>query len=53
MIGCTDGGCVLRDNRKVVHTNGGCLCLRGLEPATRVEVRKRLAELRQIKDKGT
>jgi len=24
--GCTDGGCVISDNRKGMHTNGGCNC---------------------------
>ena len=24
--GCTDGGCVISDNRKGMHTNGGCTC---------------------------
>jgi len=25
-IGCSDGGCILRDNSKGMHTNGGCNC---------------------------
>lgn len=28
--GCSDGGCLLQDNRKGMHTNGGCQCRRTL-----------------------
>ena len=27
-LGCLDGNCELRDNRRGIHTNGGCHCSR-------------------------
>lgn len=29
--GCTDHNCILSDNSKGIHTNGGCQCLRELQ----------------------
>ena len=28
--GCSDGNCIFQDNRKGMHTNGGCQCEREL-----------------------
>jgi hypothetical protein len=30
MTGCSDGGCIFQDNRRGMHTNGGCNCMKEL-----------------------
>lgn len=30
LSGCSDGGCIIRDNSVGMHTNGGCNCAREL-----------------------
>jgi len=47
-IGCSDIGCLFRDNK--VGTNGGCSCLKGrLTTGVRIAVEKTLRENQRLK----
>ena len=49
-LGCGDGNCEIQ-RPKGVHTNGGCMCLRGMDHEKRIRLRKamrRQARLREL-----
>lgn len=46
VTGCLDGYCHITGERTGQHTNGGCNCLRGLEPRIRRNVEKSFYRLR-------
>lgn len=55
--GCTDGGCVF-GHPGGMHTNGGCSCLRNLQPVgERLRIMRNIralrAEIQRLRDNGT
>jgi hypothetical protein len=48
--GCTDGGCVVRDNTKGMHTNGGCRCVVNANRANLTILQSRINHLLNAHD---